>query len=286
MSQEVAKLQSLASVAGTAISNAMLYQRQQEVDRLKDEFILTISHEFRTPLTTIDGYVSLLARHRDKLEADRVEQFTKEIRLASQQLASMIQMLADAARLSDESLKVTLGPVKVREAAESALSTQSLDAKDRVLVRIPESLTVHADAERLPVIFSNLIGNALKYAPGGPIEVTASVESRDALARRGRAHPAAPNAAPRWAVVSVRDRGPGIAREDFDKLFQKFVRLQKSLTTDVRGTGLGLWICSEYVQAMGGEIWVESELSQGADFQFCLPLDATGGTSHGPKSGG
>lgn len=293
LSQEVAKLQSLSSQAATAISNAMLYrelhealERQQEVDRLKDEFILTISHEFRTPLTTIDGYVSLLARHRDKLDADRVEQFTKEIRLASQQLAGMIQMLADAARLSDQALKVTLGPVKLREAAESALSTQPPNAKDRVTVRIPEQVAAHADAERLPVIFSNLIGNALKYAPDGSIEVTARVESREALARQGHAHPAAANAAPRWVVVSVRDRGPGIAPEDFDKLFQKFVRLQKSLTTNVRGTGLGLWICREYVQAMGGDIWVESQINQGADFQFCLPQDTTGSTTAGPKSVG
>jgi signal transduction histidine kinase len=282
MSQEVAKLQSLASQAATAISNAMLYrelhealERQQEVDRLKDEFILTVSHEFRTPLTTIDGYVSLLDRFKEKLDATKIAQFTEEIRLASQQLAAMIQMLSDAAGLSDQSLKVTLGAVNLHDAAKRALSTPSPEAKARITVRIPERLTVHADADRLPLIFSNLVGNALKYAPQGPIEVTARIESREALARQGRAHPAQPNAAPKWAVIGVRDRGPGIAAEDMDKLFQKFVRLQKSLTTNVRGTGLGLWICREYVEAMGGDIWVESTVNQGSDFQFCLPLDAT-----------
>ena len=71
--------------------------------------------------------------------------------------------------------------------------------------------------------------------------------------------------------MAVQDMGPGIPREEQDKLFQKFVRLPRSLTTAVRGTGLGLWICAEYVHAMGGEIWVESELAQGARFLFCLP---------------
>jgi len=288
MSQEVAKLQSLASQAATAISNAMLYhdlhealERQQEVDRLKDEFILTISHEFRTPLTTIDGYVSLLDRFRDKVDVTKIAQFTEEIRLASQQLAGMIQMLADAAGLSDQSLKVAMEAVSLHTAAKRALSTQPAEAKARVTVRIPEQLIVHADAERLPLIFSNLVGNALKYAPDGPIEVTARIESREALARQGRKHAAEPTAAPKWAVISVRDRGPGIAAEDLDKLFLKFVRLQKSLTTNVRGTGLGLWICREYVEAMGGDIWVLSEINQGADFQFCLPLDVTAGGKSG-----
>jgi signal transduction histidine kinase len=88
------------------------------------------------------------------------------------------------------------------------------------------------------------------------------------------------NAAPMWAVISVRDHGPGIAPEDMDKLFKKFVRLSKSLTTNVRGTGLGLWICKEYVKAMGGEIWVESEINGGADFQFCLPVAVTPSATH------
>ncbi len=280
MSQEVTKLQVLASQAATAINNAMLFHRQQEVDRLKDEFILTISHEFRTPMTTIDGYVSLMQRHREKLDSEKIEQFTNEIHLASQQLSGMVQMLGDAARLSDQSLQVALGPVKAHDAAERARSTMPPEGKPRVVRNIPEQLTVIADAERLPNIFSNLIGNAVKYAPEGPIEVTARTESREALARQGREVVTAHNAAPMWAVISVRDRGPGIAPEDMDKLFKKFVRLSKSLTTNVRGTGLGLWICKEYVKAMGGEIWVDSEINGGADFQFCLPLAMTPGATH------
>jgi signal transduction histidine kinase len=87
----------------------------------------------------------------------------------------------------------------------------------------------------------------------------------------GRAHARASGAPEQWIVVGVRDWGTGISVEDQPKLFHKFVRLSRSLTTSVRGTGLGLWICRQYVEAMGGDIWVESEFGKGAHFQFSLP---------------
>jgi signal transduction histidine kinase len=98
--------------------------------------------------------------------------------------------------------------------------------------------------------------------------------TRDALAAQNRPHAKAEDAPERWVVVGVQDGGPGIAPEDQDKLFHKFVRLSRSLTTSVRGTGLGLWICRQYVEAMGGDIWVESEFGKGAHFQFSLPYTA------------
>jgi signal transduction histidine kinase len=110
--------------------------------------------------------------------------------------------------------------------------------------------------------------------------VAARLESRDALARAGRAHAAQESASEQWVVVSVTDRGDGISPEDQNRLFQKFVRLSRSLTTSVRGTGLGLWICHQYIAAMGGDIWVESVVGEGSTFRFCLPeLSAPNGAS-------
>jgi signal transduction histidine kinase len=279
--EQVGLLQGLASQGGAAISNASLYQdlaqayeRQQELDRLKDEFILTISHEFRTPLTTIDGYVTLIGRHGLKLDQERLAQYATEIRQATSQLAGMISMLADANRMSDHLLELTLVPVNVRPAAEKAISTQPLEVKARIMMDIEQEFSVEADEERLPLVFSNLISNALKYSgEKAPVRIAARPESRERLLQDGRLrHTRANTTARRWVVVSVRDQGIGISSEDQKKLFQKFVRLSHSLTSSVRGTGLGLWICKSYVEAMGGDIWVESAHGQGSLFEFCLPV--------------
>jgi signal transduction histidine kinase len=278
-SEEIGLLQGLAGQAAIAINNARLYQqleaayeRQKELDRYKDEFILTVSHEFRTPLTAIDGYVSLISKHVDRLSREKLEQFAGEIRQASNHLASMIGTLADASRMTSQPPMVNPVPVRVRHAAESAIRRQPPGADQRVELLTPDTLWVAADPERLEMVFSNLLSNALKYSPAPqPCQVLAREETRESLARAGHLHAAAEGAAERWVVISVVDRGEGIPTDDQAQLFQKFVRLKRSLTTSVRGTGLGLWICRQYVDAMGGDIWVESALGEGSTFRFCLP---------------
>ncbi len=277
---EIGPLQALVSQGATAINNALLYQELQQaydnlkaLDRLKDEFILTVSHEFRTPLTAIEGYVTLINKHGHRLDQAKLSQFAEEIHHATLQLAGMISMLADANRMNNQPLPVTLRPVNLREMATQAVATQSPEAKERVQNAIP-NLEVIADDERLRLIFTNLISNALKYSPEqSPCFLTAEVVSRNELLSQGRT--LGNQTAERWVVTTVRDQGPGISSEDQAKLFQKFVRLTHSLTTSVRGTGLGLWICRQYVTAMGGDIWVESAIQRGSRFSFCLPLAGT-----------
>jgi len=279
---EIGLLQGLASQGGSAVSNARLYQELQQayeeqkaLDRLKDEFILTVSHEFRTPLTAIEGYVTLISRHGHRLDQAKLSQFAGEIHQATSQLAGMISMLADANRMSNQPLQVTLRPTHLRAVAANAIATQSPEAKERIVLSIPDDLWALADDERLTLVFSNLVSNAIKYSPEqAPCSLVAAVASRGELARQGHAQAQREGAPERWVVVSVRDGGPGISPEDQAKLFQKFVRLSQSLTTAVRGTGLGLWICRQYVTAMGGDIWVQSAIQQGSSFEFCLPLAA------------
>jgi signal transduction histidine kinase len=124
-----------------------------------------------------------------------------------------------------------------------------------------------ADGDRLSTVFSNLISNATKYSPAStPCLITVQ------LAERGFRNLRLDDASPGWVVVGVSDQGIGIAPEEMSQLFTKFGRLRRSLTTSVRGTGLGLWICKQYIDAMGGDIWVDSEFGKGSNFQFCLPL--------------
>jgi signal transduction histidine kinase len=270
---ETGLLQGLGSQAAIAISNAKLYDDLRTLDRLKDDFILTVSHEFRTPLTTIDGYVSLIGRHGAKLDTDRLEQYGREIRTATDQLAGMISTLVDVNRMDSEPLKIEPVPVHARAVAERAIANLPPESKDRVRDEIPETLWIAADADRLTTVFSNLVSNALKYgSETTPCRMTARVESLASLAEQGRKVPQGPDAPRQWAVLGVRDFGLGIAEADQHRLFHKFVRLPQSLTTSIRGTGLGLWICKQYITAMGGDIWQESAYGHGAHFQFCLPL--------------
>lgn len=276
---DISVLVSLASQAAVAISNARLYkqleeayEQQKELDRLKNDFILTVSHEFRTPLTAIEGYVTLISRHGQKLDPEKLSTFAGEIHQATTQLAGMISMLADASRMSDQALHVSTRPVSLADAANDAISHQPPEVKKRIQTRIEETLWVLADDERLPLVFSNLISNALKYSgPDKLCRVIARRVSRADLAAAQRKRALEENAPEDWVSVTVEDEGPGISPEDQARLFQKFMRLQQSLTTAVRGTGLGLWICRQYVEAMGGEIWVESRLGHGSRFSFILP---------------
>lgn len=280
--EEIGLLQGLASQAAIAINNARLYaevehayEQLKELDRLKDDFILTVSHEFRTPLTAIEGYVTLINKHGHKLDQSKLQQFASEIHQATVQLAGMISMLADANRMSTQPLRISPRPINLLSAASDAVGVQAPDAKERIQMRVADDLWVNGDDERLPLVFSNLVSNAIKYAgPGKTCRVTARVAARQTLATDGRKLTAGDDTQ-EWVIVTVEDEGPGISLEDQARLFQKFVRLSQSLVTPVRGTGLGLWICRQYVEAMGGDIWVDSRLGQGARFSFCLPRIAT-----------
>lgn len=287
MPEEIGLLQGLVSQGTMALSNATIFERsqqvnreqqewirkQQELDRMKEDFILTVSHEFRTPVTAIDGYVTLINRHLHKLDQDKLDQFTAEIRQASQQLMGMIERLHAASTVEGEPLPASIQPINLYKAAEDAIASLTPEAKDRMMLDVPENLFVQADADRLLSVFSNLFSNATKYSPASkPVHITARVEERGTLAEQRRPHALADDAPARWVVVTVRDWGDGISEEDQTHLFQKFVRLSRSLTTSVRGTGLGLWICRRYLEVMGGDIWVESEYGFGASFLFSLPL--------------
>jgi signal transduction histidine kinase len=321
---EIALLEGLAGQAAVAIHNARLYmdlekalEQQKELDGLKDEFIVTASHEFRTPLSAIHGYASLLQRHSTKLTMEQARRFSTEITRAAQQLVGMVTTLMDASRLDSHKFSLSLQPVEIGPLAESALALIQPDIQQPIHLDIPAGLWVYADPERLRQVMTNLLTNAGKYSPpSAPIDFVARVEQRFTLPEAAltgkslnqagasqRASAPAPSAsgavsgasaqisavsssgaAPAGAItqeqpstyliVSVVDRGDGISPDDQKRLFQKFVRLQRSLTTPVRGTGLGLYICRQYLTAMGGAIWVESTPGQGSAFSFALPLVA------------
>ncbi len=281
---EQMNLMALGHVAAAALNNARTYTQLRELDRLKDEFILTASHEFRTPMSAIQGFSWLIQRRFETMTPEQAKHWAGEIMRATEQLKDMMDTLTESWRTKSVQLP-PLVSVEIAATVRLAMEISSgLIAAENHQVQstVPEGLWVMSDQDRLRHVLSNLLVNAAKYSePNTPITITAAVKSAAELLAmpRERGAPDDENDEPRpvnvtpksgpWVVVSVHDQGMGITAENQKRLFAKFVRL--ALTTPVRGTGLGLYICRRYIEAMGGEIWVESAPGQGSTFSFCLP---------------
>ncbi len=261
----------------------MAYERRQELDRLKDQFIITAHHELRTPLTGVQGYLELLRELGPEGRAARpqdVALFIERACHATDELNEQLDSLLAAAETSHSQEKLQQRPVELHRVAQRAI--ESLDAlahrgRHRISNTIPLDLSALADEEALYRIFLNLLSNALKYSPDGrpvlfdgrariiaaPADIYKRAESGDFSTDMLAV-----------AEVLVRDWGVGIARADQHKIFERFTRLERDLNSPVRGSGLGLAICQELAEAMGGAIWVESDgvAGSGSTFFVRLPL--------------
>jgi signal transduction histidine kinase/DNA-binding response OmpR family regulator len=247
----------LASQATIAVDNANLYERTKELDRLKSEFVAVVSHEVRTPLTSIKGSLELLGDDRfHKLPAPQRE-LLGICQANTERLISLINDILDFSKLESSRLSLNLEQMDVgRVLIEAVENIRNLAAMKGVTldVRIdPNTGAVDADPMRVGQVATNLIGNAIKFSPEkGRIEVFASGDSG-------------------MVTVSVKDYGRGIAPRDISRLFQRFAQLDSSTTRKAGGTGLGLVISKGIVEQHGGKIWVESALGEGSTFCFSLP---------------
>ncbi len=261
--------QDFAEQASIAFTNAHLYQslrdahqRQQELDQLKDQFMITASHELRTPLTAVQGYLELLAQYDDVLPPDQRQEFFQKAQRGCDELVLLLGNVMDASQLE---LETGLRPahierVSVREMIQSVadlIEPHAVQQRREVRLDIPVHLSVQADPGRLRQVLLNLSINALKYSePGTPIVFSAR---------------AVMDSVP-TVVISVIDKGKGIAPQDQALLFQRFFRLERDVNSPVRGTGLGLYISRRLIEGMGGKIGVESSGIEGAGSIFYIQL--------------
>lgn len=283
--KEIAALLAVCSQAGSAIRNAQLFEEREEayaelqrMDKLKDEFLVTASHELRTPLSAIKGYAALLQRQHARATPQQILRSVTKITESTQQLSDLVVTMTDAAQLgsSDKRLAMQIGPVQLLAAAVLARDMLSASIEHKITLDVADDLWVNCDPLRVRQIMSNLLDNAVKYSPlEASIELTASATTLDHLSLPEDQIDPERGDMP-VVVVRVRDEGEGIYEEDQPKIFAKFVRASRSLTTAVRGTGLGLYICRRYIDAMGGRIWLErSTPGEGSTFAFYLPrIDA------------
>lgn len=231
------------------------------------EFISTASHEMRTPVATIDGYITLALNPKTATIDDRARGYLESASKASKHLGKLFQDLLDVTKLDDGRIRPELVPVEMISFVKEVTADHLSAAKNANLVlgygannpattdehRLEQMLYSSVDVNFLREIIDNLIDNAIKYTPaGGSIYVNA-VGSDDRI------------------IISVADTGIGISSEDLQHIFQKFYRADNSDTREIGGTGLGLYLVKQRVEAMGGRVWAESNFGQGTVFYVSLP---------------
>jgi len=244
-----------AATAELRAANARL----QELDRMKDDFLSTVTHELRTPLTSIRSFSEILLDDPRTRLSDRVR-FLGIIVKEAERLTRLINQMLDLAKIESGNADWRTGEIDMHEVIrEAAEATGQLFRDARVDLRLelcqPAPL-IRADRDRLMQVLINLLSNAVKFCvPGeGSVEV-----------RLG--------AAPAEVRVDVRDNGPGIRKADQEAIFEKFRQGGDAVSGKPKGTGLGLPISRRIVEHFGGRLWVESEPGQGATFSFILPRD-------------
>jgi signal transduction histidine kinase len=236
---------------------ARVVSREMELARMKSDFVATVSHEFRSPLTAIRQLAAMLGSGQVPSE-ERRQRYYEVLLQQSERLSDLVESVLVSAQLDDRERGLTLEQVDVRTLVEEVTATaQQRVAHEgfRVVAEVDRSLPpARIHRETIARALANLIDNAIKYSAG----------SRDVLVRgfRDDAH----------LVLSVRDWGAGLHRDEQEKVFERFVRGGDEMTRSVRGSGLGLTLVRKIVEAHGGEVRVESALGQGSTFTIHLPI--------------
>jgi signal transduction histidine kinase len=256
------------------------YERARQLDELKDQFITSVNHELRNPVMLLQGYVELLRLKGNELSAQRRDDLIQRASRAGASLSQLVQSILDTRRVDQRARDFEPEALSVGEmvmASSALVDPQEAKGVERELhLNITHELAIWGEKVRLQQILTNVLSNAIKYsAPGTAIEVTAQEVSEEIprssawrLPRRGDVE--APGR--RMVEIAVRDHGLGIPPEQAPLLFQRFVRLPRDLASATVGNGLGLYLCRELTEAMGGRIWVESTGVEGEGSTFFLRL--------------
>jgi PAS domain S-box-containing protein len=241
--------------------------RERQAELAKGQFIETVSHELRTPMTSIKGYVELLAAGAAGSVSAQQRHFLGIVGANTDRMVGMVNNLIamsemDRGTLNVEPKRVDLGNL-VREAV-GAIRDEADQRELAVSVAVPPNLAAaRGDPEQLRQVMDNLLDNAVRYTPRrGRISVWAT-----------EAHLDAGDCMHTELVVSVRDTGVGIREEDQERIFEKFYRGDNALSIEAGGTGVGLAIVQSLVHAHGGKVWVESAPGMGSTFTFTVPAD-------------
>jgi two-component system phosphate regulon sensor histidine kinase PhoR len=231
--------------------------RLRQLERMRRDFVANVSHELKTPITSIKGFVETILGETEKMPED-ARRFLQIIRSEVDRLNAIITDLLSLSRIERHSENAPVDKMKcnVRKIVDSALESCRGTAEDKnmdIEISCPEGLTVMANGSLLERALANLIDNAVKYSPDGTSVEVVGMEEGDEV------------------IVAVRDEGRGIAPEHQPRIFERFYRVDKGRSRKLGGTGLGLAIVKHIAEVHGGHVELESELGKGSTFSIHLP---------------
>lgn len=247
-----------------AESNVALY----EANQIKGEFLANVSHELRTPLNSIIGFAEVLQEtlgDSDSPQAEKQKRYASNIIVSSRRLLDLINDLLDLAKIEAGRAELRLATVSIQDTTEGLVNLIRPQAEKREVklkVRVQPNLPpAETDAGKLQQVLFNFLSNAIKFSPkGGTVTLSADLDEPP------------PGQGVTRLRLSVQDQGPGISEENQQRVFEKFSQLDASETREHGGTGLGLTICKELAELLGGQVQLDSTPGEGATFSLIIPL--------------
>lgn len=239
------------AIAGTTRDITDIKENEQR----KNDFISMVSHELKTPLTSVTSYVQVVknkaVQNSDATSAGMLERAGKQL----SKMARLINGFLNVSRLESGRIHMDFQvfdlSVLIKEVEEETAATIS---SHPVVFTPANNIWINADREKISQVFNNLISNAVKYSPAGSTINVASSADKDQV------------------IISVQDKGTGISNDDLPRLFERYYRVQEADKNHIAGFGIGLYLCAEIIKLHGGKIWAESSPGEGSTFFFSLPL--------------
>lgn len=226
----------------------------KKAEQRKDEFMGIASHELKTPLTSIKGYIQLLNRMESLKKDVKAKQYINKTEVYIQRLESLIADLLSVSRIRSGKLELNKRKININEIINNAIEgLQPTTTKHKIIFEDNGDGVVYADPERLEQVMTNLLSNAIKYSPNSDkIKIDINTDGKE-------------------KIISVQDFGVGIPKRSRTKIFKRFYRVHKT-ANEFSGMGIGLYVASEIIKRHKGKMWVESEEGEGSTFYFSLPV--------------
>lgn len=240
--------------------------KRKEVERLRTEFVSTASHELRTPITALEGYIDLASNKKISKIDEKAKEYLDKAHETVLNMSSLVKNLLSVTRIDEGRIEKHIENFSIAELIETTVfelkrmaDKKSIDLRfkktstgEKGKKALARAVNVAADKSMVKEVLNNLIENGIKFTKKGDVTISVSFDKE-------------------FATIAVEDTGAGIPKTEVKHLFQKFYQIDNSATREVGGTGLGLYITRSILEELGGTIWVESKIEKGTTFFFTLP---------------